>query len=301
MLQACNPFVFLEDEFQTLEDLPFRNRVAMFYTDDFMMDVMGIRALPETLFHYTSIEALAQILASRSLRFSRLDSVNDPEEALACDLPQASTLVFASCWTAQERESLAMWRMYTPDMQGVRIQLPNNPFRGRHRPEVFSKGGWAQLTDDLLRITRKGGGEMNTRSIVGPNKIFYTDDFKYRNVQCLLNQGDSWTLQLYDLGMVKNTHWAFEEEWRYTVLANTREMVCSGASSPSHPWINLEDYPVATEALFVSLDPTSLESMEVLLGPCVTDGQKVMVEALITKYAPNAVVRRSEIKVRLPR
>jgi hypothetical protein len=40
---------------------------------------------------------------------SRLDGVNDPDEARASDLMDAQTMVFASCWTAQARESLAIW------------------------------------------------------------------------------------------------------------------------------------------------------------------------------------------------
>ena len=45
----------------------------MFYTDDFMWNTLGVQKLPEVLYHYTSIETLALILAKRSLRFSRLD------------------------------------------------------------------------------------------------------------------------------------------------------------------------------------------------------------------------------------
>lgn len=32
------------------------------------------------IFHYTSIETLALILKNRTIRFSRLDKVDDPEE-----------------------------------------------------------------------------------------------------------------------------------------------------------------------------------------------------------------------------
>ncbi len=63
----------------------------MFYTDDFVADVMGIEALPDVLYHYTSVETLALILDKCLLRFGRLDSVNDPEEASASDLPNASS------------------------------------------------------------------------------------------------------------------------------------------------------------------------------------------------------------------
>jgi hypothetical protein len=271
----------------------------MFYTDDFMADVMGIEGPPDVLYHYTSIEALALILANRTLRFSRLDSVNDPEEASASDLPNAATLVFASCWTAQERESLAMWRMYTPNMQGVRIALPNNPFVGRSKVTIFNKGGARQLIDSKLTITRENQGMgIATRAVTGPNKIYYTDDPKYRNGSCLINEGDRWAVQLHDLGMFKNNYWAFEEEWRYKVLATFSEAILDQPSLMSHPALDLERYPVQQRAIFVPLDAECLQMMDVLLGPCVTPGQEILIEALLSQYAPKANLKRSEIRVR---
>ena len=58
-----------------------------------------------------------------------------------------------------------------------------------------------------------------SRHVIGPNKIYYTDGPKFRNGACLKHDGIQWTVQLHDLGMVKNTFWAFEEEWRYKTLA----------------------------------------------------------------------------------
>lgn len=265
-----------------------------------MWDVMGITGLPDFLYHYTSVETLALVLANRTLRFTRLDGVNDPEEASASDLPNASTLVFASCWTAQPKESLAMWRMYTPNLQGVRIKLPNNPFAGRHTPTIFDKGGAMQRIDGKIEITRANDGMgIVSYYVTGPNKIYYTDDHAYRNSPCLLDEGDRWTVQLHDLGMVKNTYWAFEEEWRFKVLATFSEAILQQPSPLSHPALDLVRYPVQETAVFVPLDETGFDGMEVVLGPCATSGQEVIVRSLLERFAPNAALRRSEIKVRL--
>lgn len=274
----------------------------MFYTDDFMADVMGIERLPDVLYHYTSIETLALVLANKTLRFSRLDEVNDPEEASACDLPNAATLVFASCWTAQHRESLAMWRMYTPNMQGLRIALPNNPFAGRHKPAIFGKGGAMQRVDSEIRVNRGNGGPgILSYYVTGPNKIYYSDDSAYRNGPCLQDEGDRWSVQLHDLGMVKNTYWSFEEEWRYKVLATFSEAILSEPNPASHHGLDLVKFPVIERAVFVPLDAECLQGIDVLLGPCVSQGQEVLVKALLSQYAPRATVRRSDIRVRLPR
>jgi Protein of unknown function (DUF2971) len=272
----------------------------MFYTDDFMWDVMGITGLPDFLYHYTSIETLALVLANRTLRFTRLDGVNDPEEASSIDLPKASTLVFASCWTSQPKESLPMWRMYTPNLQGVRIKLPNNPFAGRHTPTIFEKGGTMQRISGQIKIHRENNGTGIVSGFVnGPNKIYYTDDPAYRNSPCLHDEGDRWSIQLHDLGMVKNTHWAFEEEWRFKVLATFTEAILQQPSPLSHPALDLVRYPVKEIAVFVPLDETSFDHLEVVLGPCASSGQEVIVRTMLEKYAPNATLKRSEINVRL--
>lgn len=271
----------------------------MFYTDEFMQDVMGITGVPDFLYHYTSIESLALILANRTLRFTRLDGVNDPEEASASDLPNAAMLVFASCWTAQHRESLAMWRMYTPNLQGVRIKLPNNPFAGRYMPTIFEKGGAIQRINGKIEITRANNGMgIVSYYVTGPNKIYYTDDKAYRNGPCLLDEGNQWSVQLHDLGMVKNTYWAFEEEWRYKVLATFSEAILQEPNPLSHPALDLIAFPVQETAVFVPIDETSFDGMEVVLGPCATAGQEVIIRSLLEKFAPKAALKRSPINVR---
>lgn len=56
-----------------------------FYTDDFMWEVLKIRALPGRLCQFTCVDSLEKILSTRTMKFSRLDRVNDPEEAGAAD------------------------------------------------------------------------------------------------------------------------------------------------------------------------------------------------------------------------
>ena len=95
---------------------------------------------PKYLFHYTSIDKLCLILRNRSLRFTRLDKVNDPEEGLTRHFPSSKFFTYVSCWTSEEKESLLLWKMYSADMKGVRIRLPINMFKGRWEPEYETTG-----------------------------------------------------------------------------------------------------------------------------------------------------------------
>jgi len=78
--------------------------------------------------HYTSIENLALILKNKTIRFTRLDKVDDSEEAgLSCKNIQLSYYTFVSCWTDSEEESIPLWKMYAgKEMHGIRIELLSN-------------------------------------------------------------------------------------------------------------------------------------------------------------------------------
>jgi hypothetical protein len=78
--------------------------------------------------HYTSIENLALILNSGKIRFNRLDKVDDIEEIGIID-PRVYLKFFISCWTDDNAESIPLWKMYTPNMRGVRISMPKDMFQ----------------------------------------------------------------------------------------------------------------------------------------------------------------------------
>ena len=83
----------------------------------------------EYLYHYTSIETLALILANKTICFNNLLYVDDSEEAETFDMGKFGRFVYVSCWTSDEQESIPLWNLYTSDMHGVRIRLPKFPFK----------------------------------------------------------------------------------------------------------------------------------------------------------------------------
>jgi hypothetical protein len=270
-----------------------------FYTDDFMWDVLGIRALPQRLCQFTSVDSLEKILSSRTLRFSRLDRVNDPEEATAEDLPGAASSVFVSCWTGPEVESIPMWSMYGDQMRGVRLSLPADMFQGRKKPGVFEQGGAISSIDDWLTIERPFPA-MSTkgRMIIGPNKVFYSDDPGFRRRRMVHRRHGQAHVFPYDLGMVKGVDWAYEDEWRFKVA-----LISSGVAFPDADYFNtvtldLKTYPVTTEALFVPLDPEALDELDVMLGPKADQDVADRVADILQVAASKATISRSRLRIR---
>jgi hypothetical protein len=233
-----------------------------FYTDDFMFDVMGIEELPSVLYQYTSVESLEKILASRTLRFSRLDTVNDPEEATASDVPLAASSVFVSCWSGTLVEQIPMWSMYGQNFGGVRMRLPANMFSGRKEPVIFDKGGALLTIDSWYSISRKSPAMgTNSCAIIGPNKVYYSDDPAYRNRKLVYRDADTAHFYPYDLGMVKSTHWSYEHEWRFKVAALAFEAQFPDDEYFNEVTIDFATYPVEPTALFIPLAPSALDEL----------------------------------------
>lgn len=83
--------------------------------------------MPEELYHYTNIESLALILKNRTIRFNSLDKMDDLQETMTADVENAGRFTYVSCWTADVKENIALWKQYTNHDTGVRIELPKYP------------------------------------------------------------------------------------------------------------------------------------------------------------------------------
>ena len=69
--------------------------------------------------HYSNIEVLSLILKNRTLRFNRLDRVDDPEESnFISNGVNLGPYTFVSCWTEAKEESVPMWKMYRKMPEG---------------------------------------------------------------------------------------------------------------------------------------------------------------------------------------
>ncbi len=80
------------------------------------------------LYHYTTISTLALVLKNRTIRFNRLDLVDDIGESSKYGEFNLSRYLFVSCWTDSDEESIPLWSMYSKGMTGIMISLPIDPF-----------------------------------------------------------------------------------------------------------------------------------------------------------------------------
>lgn len=270
-----------------------------YYTDDFMYDVMKIEGLPNSLYHYTSLETSACILKYKKLRFTRLDKVNDKNEAKSEDIKNANTLVFVSCWTNNETESIPMWNMYTNGMSGVRIKAPINLFKGRRDPIIFERGGARTfLESDFYVIEREPPAlGIKGKSIIGPNKIHYSNEIKFLEAKCVEKVANNLNVDLSDLGMFKDLSWAYEDEWRFRILGMI-DSYYPDEDFTNKVILDLEKYKVIPSYIDIEIDEEIFNELEVTTGPKITEPQIIILESLIEKYAPKTNIITSKLSIR---
>lgn len=227
---------------------------------------------------------------NRSLRFTRLDKVNDPEEGLSRHFPTSKFFIYVSCWTSEKKESLPLWKMYSTDMKGVRIRLPINMFKGRWTPEYETTGFPIIHVGENINVERQNF--VYSSLLTGPSPVNYlknplnTDD-------CFV-ENDDYTVdvELLHLGLAKYDYWRFEKEWRYRVIG----MPFEGKWSKKD-YAKFMGGPIS-EYLDVHLDQSALSELIVQLGPRATLSEAVIVELLLKEYAPGSKLCDSKCKIR---
>ncbi|KAA8474941.1 DUF2971 family protein [Arcticibacter tournemirensis] len=259
--------------------------------------------------HYTSVETLALILKYGKIRFNRLDLVDDVSE-LEGIAQFFSTHIFVSCWTEEAEESIPLWKMYTPNMAGVKISFPKNLFKRKFVP-AFNEANYGSNQDYWGPLSKE---ETFTDNYIimnlfdKPNsfykKIVYRNDYPeiYKSFFVADEKGYH-VKNTFDLGLYKKTQWEFQQESRFTLLAHPLLPL-------DHPLVNhskfkqmeLVNYCMSygignsVEYIDVEIDSDKLQNIIVTTGPLCSHSNEIIVESLLKIYAPNGTAKRSALK-----
>jgi hypothetical protein len=244
---------------------------------------------PRFLYHYTKIENLALILHNKTIMFSSLNTVNDLTEGETSDYGSLGNFAFVSCWTATSKEHIPMWNMYTPNMAGIRIKLPADPFQqyGKNIVPVeeiyYRKDYFVQPVPlDLYEIIYT-----NEKSLLKP---------QFAEV----HSPKKTTFNLNAVGRYKPKVWGFEKEWRYIFWIFPKPVLELGKESYSDTnfakdgkYFGKKEIPFNRYPL--NIHNEAFEQMEIMLGPKHSDGDVAIVKALINAYNPKAKFKSSEL------
>lgn len=271
---------------------------------------------PAFLYHYASLDTLALILHNRTIRFSRLDKVDDAQEQRSADSQNLGKMKLVSCWTSSDEESIPMWREYAGADCGVRIQMKSYPFK----QYSVSNDSLNMLSSEA--VLNALGGSFNGLHL--PLEDFWDKNYhffetardreilhevEYTNDQSLLfpkvinafgNGG--LVADLNALGVHKTTAWSYQKEWRYILTA-----VPIGIDSVIN--VRLDQILRANDVMLDKCDPgippyydltisdEAFSSMKIVSSPKMTPGNRVILNTLIEKYAPGIEVAESSIEL----
>jgi len=210
-----------------------------------------------------------------------------------------------------------LWNLYTPNMTGVRIKLPVNPFKtvkvdpdGKHIKESYVTH--PTLTNEKLSTH---GCLLNTPYLASLYQVQYTDDPDKLNRRVLTEKKPetkmvnsvkkiSWekNISIKDVGVYKNMQWTFQKEYRYKFFVvpwTMRDLELVKSYEDQARLIDrLETEKLKKDFFDLELDEHSMNDMEILIGPRANYAQKQIIESLINDLNPSANILESNLGIR---
>ena len=269
------------------------------------------------IYHYTSIDTLALILLNKTIRFNRLDKVDDEEESIFgsgdSDV-KIGKYIFVSCWTKDPEENPTLWK-YVEDNAGernaVRIGLDEDmfltyPLYGEQYKTYFPHD-FEKESDCYFH---------NIANLVQLHDVQYVDDNKER-IRELIKEGyDFVDIEIQELGLFKNRErWEKQKESRFRLIAfpTTEEFESRNlemGESNVNFTINLmqsvvpllrRNIPISLTYKDIPLKENVLKSIEVTMGPKTTDEDKAKVRRIlypcpISRFFSNRRIINSSLK-----
>jgi hypothetical protein len=263
------------------------------------------------IYHYTNIESLALILKNKTIRFNRLDRVDDYEEGNTESLGvRFSKYVFVSCWTEEPSESIPLWKMYGGDFGGLRLSMEREMFQ-----EYIISGSDLKIQVASGSICTKipARDMSNSNFFILPffdyendlfyRKIRYVDDvfeftkdaIKIENIRG--TRGDM-KMEMKPFGYYKNKRWEFQQESRFVLYILPVNILREGANPEISSIVMqslLNNKLLPFDFYDMNLKDEAMDKMEITLSPSASEAQKILVQALIDKYRPKAKVFDSSL------
>lgn len=238
------------------------------------------------LFHYTSINNLALILKSKSIRFGRLDFVNDPTEGLVSDFHSQAPYIFISCWTGNEEEDFALWNMYTQNMRGVRIEMCLPIF------ESYKIGDDCNFLFSEDEYLNEEVGYFILGGVNEPQKMKYTNDESLLKPFIRNNVG----LHIASVAKYKRSIWKIEQEYRYRL-----EILPIDKHKQSEYFPDRYEYLIETQtpppidSYLIRINDSAFDAMKIMYGPKMQPGDVEIIESLVAMFNPTALILGSKL------
>lgn len=236
------------------------------------------------IYHYTSIETLALILRNKTMRFTRLDKVDDPDEySFERHGHNPARYVYVSCWTRNANESIPQWVMYGNRRHGVRISFDEDMFQLK-TDAIYPR--WFE-TEELRDKDFMVMPILNDRIM---SDINYVDNPQSYIDNIFVNINGDTAINFNNVGLYKSKDWVFQNECRFIMQAFPK----NAQGRMYQPSYYIEENICCAQAnIDVPIKPSAFDNMQIVLGPDVTLAERTIVEALCKAYLGHTNVQAS--------
>lgn len=252
------------------------------------------------LYHYTSVDVLELILKNRTIKFNRLDQVDDlNEKEFTSGLigTQLGLYTFAACFSKSSKESIPMWNMYAKWNSGVRIGIMKDMFNNyKHYLDAgFVKGPLETIIADKSEILGKD-------YIVAPVplsemyvEVIYTDDSQKLISKAIPTDGKSFKFP--EIGKYKITEWDFQYEIKFRIHVFPLDMSLIGKGADEEIIFKpmRENREISKTCFYVPLKDIAIDNMEIMIGPNASCEDRERIVELAKEYCTNATIINSKL------
>ena len=207
-----------------------------------------------------------------------------------------------------------MWYMYGDKYKGVRISLPELPFKrytytkeqqllyGLREPVLGGLEKGIPLEDILQRSYSIVPTQID--SIL--YKIEYTDSEEMIYPRLWKENGDIVHFTYGKMGKNKNTYWSFQKEWRYMmtvwpvplVLMNS---IMQDSEQLKNMLMQISNGKIRCPLPYYDLgiDSQMLDKMKIVLGPLIDEEKECEIKDIIKETSDRIVIEKSDLKGRI--
>lgn len=249
------------------------------------------------IYHYTSISTLALILQNRTIKFSRLDSMDDLEEiGYTPEGIKLGQYMLVSCWTDSSEEDISQWSMYGEKGRGVRIEMDSDMFvtyspESNSGIEILNTGKKNNLIiplnkvmhPDYLLVPISRNLELDDDSIFF-RKIKYVDEVNTETKEAYTSNKDKYNIKFIKIGKFKHKRWEFQQEVRFSIIAIPHGVNINSEIDEITQNKIEGNIPPSINEYFAHLKDDAIKNMTIRLGPSCTDSSVAIVKSLLNNF-----------------
>lgn len=177
--------------------------------------------------HYTSFETLKLIFTDKTLKFNRIDQVNDKKEKNFFGNDELSNLVYVSCFTYDINESIPMWKIYGKNNNSVRISFTFNEINPM-KCLLDEQGETISPTNTVIhRYEKSNIPNCDWYYTVNCKDVIYDiSEIEKNPIRRKEFETGHEIFNLSAMGAIKRKEWGYEHETRFIAyLRSTRDNV----------------------------------------------------------------------------